>query len=99
MVKDRNYALRLPKSFIGTFVQNEDRIYRFAEIDFAKREKPLPKYTETNALVRYKVKNGDILGAIANKYGVSVKKIMHWNSMKSTKLKIGRRLTIYPKRF
>ncbi len=98
VIKDRHYTLRLPTNYIGLFVQNEDRIYRFAELDAAKREKPLPKYTELNNRIRYKVKNGDFLGKIARRYGVSVKKIMRWNGMKSTRLRIGQRLIIYPRR-
>lgn len=99
VIKDRNYTLRLPTNYIGKFVQNEERIYQFAEADALKREKPLPKYTELNNRIRYKVKNGDFLGKIARRYGVSVKKIMRWNGMRNTKLRIGQRLIIYPRRF
>ena len=79
-------------------MQNEDRIYQFAVADAKKREKPLPKYTESNNRIRYKVRSGDFLGKIARRYGVSVKKIMRWNGMRSTRLRIGQRLTIYPRR-
>ena len=99
VVKERNYTLTLPTNYIGKFVQNEDRIYQFAEADALKREKPLPKYTELNNRIRYRVKNGDFLGKIARRYGVSVKKIMRWNGMRKTKLRIGQRLIIYPRRF
>ena len=98
VIQGRDYSLILPKSFIGNFVQNEDRIYAFAAADDAKREKQLPKYTEMNNRIRYKVKKGDFLGKIARKFGVSVAKIKRWNGMKSTKLKIGQRLTIFPRR-
>ncbi len=99
VIKDRHYTLRLPTNYIGKFVQNEKRIYQFAEADALKREKPLPKYTELNNRIRYRVKNGDFLGKIARRYGVSVKKIMRWNGMRNTRLKIGQRLIIYPRRF
>jgi membrane-bound lytic murein transglycosylase D len=98
VIKGRDYSLTLPKTMIGEFVQNEERIYAFAVADDAKREKPLPKYTEMNNRIRYKVKKGDFLGKIARHYGVSVAKIKRWNGMKSTRLKIGQRLTIYPRR-
>ncbi len=98
VVKGRNYSLVLPRNLIGQFVQNEDRIYAFATADDAKREKPLPKYTENNNRVRYRVRNGDFLGKIAKRFGVSVSKIKRWNGMKSTKLRIGQRLIIYPRR-
>ena len=98
VIKDRDYALVLPKSLIGDFVQNEERIYAYAAADDAKREKQLPKYTEMNNRIRYKVRKGDFLGKIARRYGVSVAKIKRWNGMKSTRLRIGQRLTIYPRR-
>ncbi len=98
VIKGRNYSLVLPIDLIGPFVQNEDRIYAFADADDAKREKPLPKYTEMNNRIRYKVRSGDFLGKIARKFGVSVAKIKRWNGMRSTKLRIGQRLVIFPRR-
>ncbi len=98
VIKGKDYTLVLPKNFIGQFVQNEERIYTFAAADDAKREKPLPKNTKMNNRIRYKVRSGDFLGKIARKYGVSVAKIKRWNNLKSTKLRIGQRLTIYPRR-
>lgn len=98
VIKGKNYSLILPKSMIGSFVQNEDRIYAFAAADDAKREKQLPKYTETTNRIRHKVKKGEFLGKIARRYGVSVAKIKRWNGLKNTNLKIGQRLTIYPRR-
>lgn len=98
VVKNRNYTLTLPSNLIGQFVQNEDRIYTFADVDAAKREKPLPKYTEHNNRIRYKVRSGDFLGKIARRYGVSVAKLKRWNGLKSNNLRIGQRLTVYPRR-
>jgi len=98
VIKDRNYTLTLPRNLIGQFVQNEDRIYAFAVADAAKREKPLPKYTESNNRIRYKVRSGDFLGKIARKFGVSVSKIMRWNGLRNSRISIGQRLTIYPRR-
>ncbi len=98
VIKGRNYTLTLPKYLIGKFVSNEDQIYAFAEADDAKREKPLPKYYETNDRIRYRVRSGDYLGKIANRYGVSVSSIKRWNGLKSNNLRIGQRLTIYPRR-
>ena len=98
VVKNRNYTLTLPKYMIGKFVSNENQIYAYAAADDAKREKPLPKYFEANDRIRYRVKSGDYLGKIAKKYGVSVSSIKRWNGLKSNHLKIGQRLTIYPRR-
>jgi len=98
-VKDKNYTLRLPKNLIGKFVSNEEQIYAFAKADDAKREKPLPKYFENPQRIRYRVRNGDYLGKIANRYRVSVSQIKRWNGLRSSRLKIGQRLTIYPRNY
>ena len=51
------------------FVNNEEQIYAYAKAEFDKREKPLPSFTEAKSQIRYRVKSGDYLGKIANKYG------------------------------
>lgn len=97
-VKDRKYALRLPSNKIIEFLDKEKEIYALADEDDAKREKPLPKYFEMDQQIRYKVKSGDYLGKIANKFGVRVSEIKRWNRLKNSRLKIGQRLSIYPKK-
>ncbi len=96
-VKGKNYTLRLPTDLLGKFVSNEKQIYAYAEADDAKREKPLPKYFEPKNRIRYRVRNGDYLGKIAQRYGVTVGQIKRWNGLRSSRLKIGQRLTIYPR--
>jgi len=98
VVKDRNYTLTLPKFSSGSFVSNEELIYAYAEEEDAKREKPLPKYFEANDRIRYRVRSGDYLGKIANRYGVSVSSIKKWNGLRSNNISVGQRLTIYPRR-
>ena len=97
-IKGRNYTLTLPIKDIGNFVSNEQQIYAYVDAEEAKREKPLPKYFEMNNRITYRVKSGDFLGKIANKYGVSVSKLKKWNNLRSTRLRIGQRLTVYPRR-
>ncbi len=97
-IKNRNYTLTLPVKDIGSFLSNEKQIYAYADAEDAKREKPLPKYFEMNQRIRYKVRNGDYLGKIANRYGVSVNSIKRWNNMRSTNIRIGQRLIIYPRK-
>tara|TARA_B110001450_G_scaffold31249_1_gene27200 strand:- start:1200 stop:2831 length:1632 start_codon:yes stop_codon:yes gene_type:complete len=96
VVKGENYLLRLPKTHIGKFVTHEDAIYEYAFKEFDKREKPLPELVKTSNRIRYKVRSGDFLGKIANRYGVKVSSIKRWNGLRSNNLKIGQRLIIYP---
>lgn len=96
-IKGENYALRLPRSAIGIFVNNEDTIYAAAQAEFDAREKPLPQFFDSDSKVSYRVKSGDYLGKIARKYGVRVSQIKQWNGLRSNNLRIGQRLTIYPR--
>lgn len=97
VVKGKNYVLRLPIDALGIFVANEDAIYAFAEAEFNKKEKILPEFFEQPDRIRYRVRSGDYLGKIAERYGVGVSQIKRWNGLKSNNLRIGQRLTIYPR--
>lgn len=96
-IKDENYVLRLPREAVGIFVTNEEAIYAFAKEELEKREKPLPQFFDSNSKIRYRVRSGDYLGKIARKYGVRVSQIKQWNGLRSNNLRIGQRLTIYPR--
>ena len=97
-VKDRDYALRLPSSKTIEFLDKEKELYALATEDDSKREKPLPKYFEMDKRIRYKVQSGDYLGKIANKFGVRVSDLKRWNGLKNNRLKIGQRLSVFPKK-
>lgn len=43
----------------------------------------------------YRVKSGDVLGTIANRYGVTVGQIKYWNGLSSSRINIGQKLDIY----
>jgi membrane-bound lytic murein transglycosylase D len=96
-VQGKTYVLRLPREAVGVFTANEDKIYAFAKAEFNKREKPLPQLFNSDSKIRYRVRSGDYLGKIARKYGVRVSQIKRWNGLRSNNLKIGQRLTIYPR--
>lgn len=97
---NKKYALRLPKDAIGKFVANEVAIYNHVKQELESKESPLPqlvKQAEENR-VRYKVRSGDYLGKIAEMYGVGVSQIKRWNGLNSNSLRVGQRLTIFPRR-
>lgn len=97
-IKGKTYALRLPVTKIGKFVNNEDAIYAYAKKEMDSLEKPLPQLTDTKNQVRYKVRSGDYLGKIAERYGVGVSQIKRWNGLRSNNLRVGQRLTIFPRK-
>ena len=97
-VKGKNYALRLPIDALGKFVTNEDAIYAHVENQIKSKEEPLPQVVQSQDQIRYKVRSGDFLGKIAERYGVGVSQIKSWNGLRSNNLRIGQRLTIYPRK-
>ena len=97
-IKGKTYTLRLPIKHIGKFVANEQAIYAFAKSELEKQEKPLPQLVNSSDRIRYKVRSGDYLGKIAERYGVGVSQIKRWNGLRSNNLRIGQRLTIYPRK-
>lgn len=97
-IKNRNYKVTIPKVATVGFLKAEKELYALADDDDAKREKPLPKYFEMDKRIRYRVRSGDYLGKIANRFGVRVSQIKKWNGLRSNRLRIGQRLSIYPKR-
>ena len=98
VIKGENYTLRLPRSVIGPFENNEAQIYAYAKAEFDKREKPLPQFFNADSKTVYRVRSGDYLGRIARRYGVRVSQIKQWNGLRSNNISIGQRLTIYPRK-
>ena len=96
-VKGKSYTLRLPKMHAGLFVNNETDIYAYLQSESEKTEKPLPEFTDVSSSVVYRVRSGDNLGAIANKYGTTVNNLKRWNGLRSNMLSVGQRLTVYAK--
>jgi len=98
LVTGKQYTLRLPLEVAGPFVANEDTIYAKVMSELAQLEKPLPRYVEADDRIRYRVRSGDYLGKIAERYGVSVSQIKRWNGLSTNMLRVGQRLTIYPRK-
>ena len=98
-IKDKNYTLRLPIDALGKFVNNEEAIYAHVNEELQSKEKPLQQIVQSQNEIRYRVKSGDFLGKIAERYGVRVSQIKAWNGLRSNNLRIGQRLTIYPRKY
>lgn len=97
-IENENFYLRLPKYKIIDFLDKETDIYALADEVESKREKPLAQYFEVDKSLYYKVKNGDNLGKIAQKYGVKINDIKKWNNLKTTQISVGQKLSIFPKK-
>jgi membrane-bound lytic murein transglycosylase D len=92
-IENKNYTLRLPVDALGSFVSNEASIYAYVRADEEKSK--YPELVKQESQITYKVKKGDYLGKIANRYGVTVNNLKKWNNLKSNNLKVGQRLVIF----
>ena len=107
--EDKNHFLRLPQDKVAVFASNEDRIYAYAQHELDRREKPFQitkaivardtmNYTTQRITLPktnyYKVRRGDNLSEIANKYDVSVADIKKWNRLHKNALTSGKSLKI-----
>ena len=66
---------------------------RTAEPEAPKPAANKPETTETRIV--YRVRRGDSLGKIAQKYGTTVSNIKSWNNLRGTKIYSGQRLVLY----
>lgn len=94
----REYFLCMPKATIGLYITNERAIYadiRRQEIkdSIAGKEKK----TYAPEMIVHRVRSGEFLGYIAEKYHCSVRDLMAWNNLRSSRINPGDRLTIYSK--
>ena len=99
-IEGKDYSLRLPKEAMGKFVANEKQIYAHVKKELESKESPLPKLVKQAEAerIRYRVRSGDYLGKIAERYGVRVSQLKQWNGLRSSRLRVGQRLTIFPRR-
>jgi membrane-bound lytic murein transglycosylase D len=106
---DQNHYLRLPQDKIAVFTSNEDKIYAYAQNVSNRRERPsqftkaiatrdTANYVSKKMMLAktkiYKVRRGDNLGEIAEKYDVSVVDLKKWNKLKGNSVAHGKSLKI-----
>ncbi len=101
-ITGQNHFLRLPVDKIAVFTSNEDKIYAYADYEANQREKPFERTavassnSGSSTKVKYhKVRRGDSLGEISDRYGVTVSELKKWNRLRSSKAPLGRNLKIY----
>ncbi len=92
-------TLCLPADKIGMFLTNENKIYTQNETIDLKNEVAQnvtvePKRSEA---IVYKVKSGDGLTKIAQKYHCRSIQIKEWNNLRNDRLNVGQVLYLYPK--
>lgn len=99
----KSYALRLPVEMTFSFAQQEDSVYAY------NREKYFPnnqivavsEATYSGAVPAnsvhfvYTVKDGDVPGSIASRFGVRLADLKYWNGLRRNIIRIGQKLHIY----
>ncbi len=103
-----NHYLRLPVNKVAVFTSNEDKIYAFVQYESNKRERPFERLASRNtnesdndgtiSRIKYhKVRRGDSLSEISDRYGITMSELKKWNHLRSNKAPMGRRLKIITK--
>jgi len=107
-ITGENHYLRLPVNKVAVFTSNEDKIYAFVQYESNKRERPFERLASRNtnesdndgtiSRIKYhKVRRGDSLSEISDKYGITMAELKKWNHLRSNKAPMGRRLKIITK--
>jgi membrane-bound lytic murein transglycosylase D len=93
-LEGEKFPIILPDNKAGFFIVNEDSLYVELEKMELAEKLNYPAFTDVEK-IRYKVKKGDYLGKIANKYKCTIKDLMLWNDLKNHNIRVGQRLNIY----
>ena len=98
VVEGQENYIYIPDSITSKFLQSEKDIYELATREFELREKPLPSLFSINSKLVYKIKYGDFLGKIANRFGVTVSQIKKWNNLSTDQIRENQNIIIFPKK-
>ena len=96
---EKPYALRLSNKMMSCFLENEDSIYNYKpEVYQTRRSKvevaDIKSSAKSGKAVYHRIRNGETLGGIAAKYGVSVSQLRRLNGIKGSNIRAGRSLRI-----
>ena len=99
---EETYALRLPTPLVSTFLDREDSIYNYKPETYIGRRTTVAVKSDSRAAdksstgkaVYHKIRNGETLGSIAARYGVSVVQLQRLNGIKGTAIRAGKSIRI-----
>jgi membrane-bound lytic murein transglycosylase D len=103
-ITGNNYYLKLPVNKIALFTSNEERIYAYANYEDGLREKAFQtSYANRSSdnenkgsnVTYHKVRRGESLSKISDKYDITMSQLKKWNHLRSNKAPLGRSLKIY----
>ncbi len=99
----KNYELNLPVEVSFAFAAQEDSVYAYNREKYFPDNKVVPVseakagvYVPANsAKLIYTVRQGDVPGSIAQRFGVSLSNLKYWNNIHRNIIRIGQKLVIY----
>ena len=94
-----NYLAYFPKGKKEQFITMKDSIYFYQDSVLLKPKPKEPEFVipKNGETIEYKVKSGDVLGLIAQRFNVKVSQIQAWNNLNGTRINVGQKLVIYGK--
>lgn len=102
--QEKSYPIILPEQYTLKFIEYKDSIFSYKSDIYIKPElltqSPSLSHTKSHyndnyKEIVYKIKPGDNLGSIAQKYNVRVSDLKYWNNLRSNKIVAGKKLVIY----
>ncbi len=90
------HVVALPVSVIGDFLANETIIYNYKDNEV--KTTPIDIYANRSEII-HRVRNGESVGLIAQRYSVRISDIREWNDLTSKKyIHPGQKLVIFAKK-
>ena len=93
------YPINIPVDKIGVYKENRDKIIAATSTVGLKELEHMARNSVGSTFGRekvvYKVRSGDVLGIIAERYRVRVSDIRKWNRLNSNTIRVGQRLNIW----
>jgi len=101
--KNKSYTLTIPQTLVSKFVEKESYIYTYKDsIFFNPKLLTVPGNYDSDIdnvpgrkKVSYRVKSGDVLGTIAEKFDVRVSDLRHWNHIRGNTIRAGQKLVVF----
>jgi membrane-bound lytic murein transglycosylase D len=94
--ENQEFYLRLPKAYIGDFINNEQELYAYKTRKGVAKEKLLAEIKKAQERTIHIVRSGENLGLIARKYHVYVSQLRAWNNLRGSTIYPRQRLVVYP---
>jgi len=95
---DQCYNVCLPIPYVGKFVANENAIYNLARKDTLTSQQILAMEENSQQVEYHRVRSGEHLSTIANRYHCTVRELKEWNGLVSANVKPGQHLMVYVSR-